>query len=188
MTERSDEELMLAFAKNDSLAFEQLYARHKDALYRYYLRHINNEATCQELFQDLWMKIINGKRNYKVTAKFKTWMYTLAHNRLVDWYRRNKLEKLAFKDNSNIVSDENSIDGNINWNPEDELQTKRLSRSLKLAIAKLPFEQQEVFLLHQEALLTIPQIAEVLQMNTEKVKSRYRYAIKKLRTNLESIR
>jgi len=183
MTERSDEELMLAFANNDSQAFEQLYARHKDALYRYYLRHINNEATCQELFQDLWMKIINAKENYKVTAQFKTWMYTLAHNRLVDWYRRNNLEKLAFKENS-----DEEIDGSINWNPEDELQTKRLANELKLAIAKLPFEQQEVFLLHQEALLSIPQIAEVLQMNAEKVKSRYRYAIKKLRHHLEVLR
>jgi len=125
MPERSDEELMLAFAKQDASAFETLYARHKDALYRYFLRHINNEATCQELFQDLWMKVINAKENYQVTAKFKTWLYTLAHNRLVDWYRRNNLETQAFIDNN-----EDEVDGVIEWNPEDELQTKRLSTQL----------------------------------------------------------
>lgn len=183
MSERSDEALMLAFAKNDASAFETLYARHKDALYRYFLRHINNQAICQELFQDLWMKVINAKENYQVSAKFKTWLYTLAHNRLVDWYRRNKLENKAFIDNS-----EDEVDGVIDWNPEDELQTKLLTTQLKSAIAKLPFEQREVFLLHQEAALTLPQIAEMLQLGIEKIKSRYRYAINKLRLNLENLR
>jgi RNA polymerase sigma-70 factor (ECF subfamily) len=183
MPEKSDEELMLAFANQDASAFEILYARHKDALYRYFLRHINNEATCQELFQDLWMKVINAKDNYQVTAKFKTWLYTLAHNRLVDWYRRNNLESQAF-----ISNNDDEVDGVIDWNPEDELQTKRLSTQLKSAIAKLPFEQREVFLLHQEALLTLPQIAEMLQLGIEKIKSRYRYAINKLRLNLENMR
>lgn len=183
MPERSDEALMLAFAKDDAPAFEILYARHKDALYRYFLRHVNNQATCQELFQDLWMKVINAKENYQASAKFKTWLYTLAHNRLVDWYRRNKLEKQSFIDNN-----EDKMDGVIEWNPADELQTKRLSTQLKSAIAKLPFEQREVFLLHQEALLTLPQIAEMLQLGIEKIKSRYRYAINKLRLNLENMR
>ncbi len=183
MTDRSDEELMLAFANNDSTAFEILYARHKDSLYRYFLHHLNSEAISQELFQDLWMKIINSKQNYQVKAKFKTWMYTLAHNRLVDWYRRNNLETKSFIDNN-----EEQIDGILDWNPEDEFQTKRLSKQLKSAIAKLPFEQREVFLLHQESLMTLPQIAEMLQLGLEKIKSRYRYAINKLRLNLENIR
>lgn len=184
MTETSDEQLMLAFAQQDSQAFNTLYARHKDAVYRYYLRHVSNETICQELFQDLWMKVINSKDKYKPTAKFKTWMYTLAHNRLVDWYRRNKLEMIAFENNT----DDNETDGVHDWSPEDELQTKRLSKHLKLAIATLPFEQREVFLLHQEALFTLPQIAEMLQTGLEKIKSRYRYAINKLRVNLENLR
>ena len=184
MKERSDEELMLAFAQHDQNAFEQLYARHKDALYRYFLRHLSNESTCQELYQDLWMKIIKSKDNYKPTAKFKTWMYTLAHNRLVDWYRRNNLEMQSFQANS----EESDTDGSIEWNPADEFQTKRLSKQLKLAIEDLPFDQREVFLLHQEALLTLPQISEMLQEGLEKIKSRYRYAINKLRKNLEIFR
>jgi len=184
MTERSDEELMLAFAQHDQNAFEQLYARHKDALYRYFLRHLSNESTCQELYQDLWMKIIKSKDKYQPTAKFQTWIYTLAHNRLVDWYRRNNLEMKSFQTNT----EESDTDGSIDWNPEDEFQTKRLSKQLKLAIDKLPFDQREVFLLHQEAMLSLPQIAEMLQEGIEKIKSRYRYAINKLRNSLENFR
>ncbi len=183
MPKRSDEDLMLAFAKNDMQAFEQLYARHKDALYRYFLRHHNNPTICQELTQDLWMKIINSKQNYRVTATFKTWFYTLAHNRMVDYYRRNNLENKAFAENT-----EDDVDGISHWNPADELQTKRLAKQLKESIAQLPFEQREVFVLHQESGLTLPQIAQMLQQGTEKIKSRYRYAIKKLRTVLEKQR
>jgi len=179
MNQKSDEELMIAFAQQDQKAFEELYARHKDALYRYYLRHVSNDSIAQELFQDLWVNIIKNKEKYKVTAKFKTWIYTLARNRLIDWYRRNNLEIKSIDRNN-----EDEIEGTLNWNPEDEFQTKRLAKDLKYAIGKLPFEQREVFLLHQEALLTLPQIAEMLQEGLEKIKSRYRYAINKLRTNL----
>lgn len=182
MPDRSDEELMLAFATNETKAFELLYARHKDALYRYFLRHLSNQSTCQELVQDLWIKIIKAKESYKTTAKFNTWLYTLAHNRLVDWYRRNNLEMKAFVDN---IEDTDEIGGIDSWNPEDEFQTKRLSKKLKSCIGKLPFDQREVFLLHQEASFTIPKISEILVESLEKVKSRYRYAIKKLRICLE---
>ena len=183
MPQRSDEELMLAFKQDEANAFNLLYARYKDALYRYFLRHIKNEATCQELFQDLWMKVINSKSNYQVKATFKTWLYTLAHNRLVDWYRRNNLEQKAFQENT-----EDDVDGVNNWNPEDELQTKRLSKEIKQAVGKLPFAQREVFLLHNDALLTLPQIAHMLNEGTEKIKSRYRYAISRLRNDLEKMR
>ena len=183
MTNRSDEQLMLAFIESDSKAFEILYARHKDAVYRYFLRSVSNEATSQELYQDLWLKVIHSKNNYQVKAKFTTWMYTLAHNRLVDWYRRNNLEVKAFQQTDE--KDVSTNQGEIDWNPENELQTKRLSNDLKNAISKLPNEQRDVFLLHQEANLSLPQIAEMLHTGIEKIKSRYRYSITKLRKSLE---
>ncbi len=183
MPKRSDEELMLAFKEDEATAFNILYGRYKDALYRYFLRHIKNESVGQELFQDLWMKVINSKSNYQVKATFKTWLYTLAHNRLVDWYRRNNLEQKAFKENT-----EDEVDGIINWNPEDELQTKRLSKEIKQAVSKLPFAQREVFLLHNESLLSLPQIAQMLNEGIEKIKSRYRYALGRLRKDLEKMR
>lgn len=184
MTEINDEQLMLAFASNDSNSFEILYSRHKDAVYRYFLRHTRNEEISQELHQDLWMKIIKGKSSYQVKAKFTTWLYSLAHNRLVDWYRRNNLEQQSFENKE----EETLIDGVTKWNPEDELQSRRLSERLKICISRLPYEQREIFLLHQEAALTIPAIAEMLQEAVEKIKSRYRYAISKLRGCLEILR
>ena len=188
MPKRSDEQLMLDFANNDAKAFEILYARHKDAVYRYFLRHISLAEIAAELMQDLWMKVINSKSNYQVSATFKTWLYTLAHHRLVDWYRRNNLESKAFVENDADNFGDDTLDSRIDWNPADELQTKRLAKALKQAVNLLPFEQREVFLLHQEAALTLPQIAQMLDEGIEKIKSRYRYAIKRLRNSLEKLR
>ena len=83
-----DRELMSRYSNGDAGAFETLYARHKGSLYRYYLRQGCNEAIAAELFQDVWMKIIRARRNYRPTARFTTYMYQIAHNCLIDHYRR----------------------------------------------------------------------------------------------------
>lgn len=186
MNQHSDEQLMSAFCENNAQAFNELYKRHKNSVYRYYLRHINNENIAQELFQDLWLKVINSKARYKYSAPFTAWLYTLAHHRLVDWYRKNHLESLAFEGIDNHENAEKM--GVVNWNPEDELLTKKLGNRLKIAIQELPFTQREVFLLHQEASLTLPQIAQMMDEGIEKIKSRYRYALQKLRTSLEDLK
>ncbi len=189
MNKQTDEQLMTAFCQHDAQAFNVLYKRHKNSMYRYYLRHVSNENIAQELFQDLWLKVINSKKRYKNSAPFTAWLFTLAHHRLVDWYRRNHLENSAFEHNIDHDSKEHQqSQGVINWNPEDELLTKKLGKRLKKAIKDLPFAQREVFLLHQEASLTLPQIANMMDEGIEKIKSRYRYAIQKLRTSLEDLK
>src|SRR5688572_8455172 len=80
---------MLRYRDGDARAFEALYARHKGPLYRYFLRLARPAAVAEELFQDAWTNLIRARANYEVRAKFTTWLYRLAHNRLVDHYRRN---------------------------------------------------------------------------------------------------
>ena len=83
----SDEALMLAYASGRAVAFDTLYERHRSAVYRYLLRHCGNAATADELFQDVWMSVIRVRETWRPTAKFTTWLYTLARNRLVDHWR-----------------------------------------------------------------------------------------------------
>ncbi|HEX6944875.1 MAG TPA: sigma factor, partial [Casimicrobiaceae bacterium] len=73
-----DEDLMLAYAAGDAAAFDALYARHKGPLYRYLLRHLRERSLADELYQDVWMRVVNGRAGYAPTAKFTTWLYTLA--------------------------------------------------------------------------------------------------------------
>ena len=82
-----DEELMNRYRDGDAHAFEVLYTRHKGPLYRYLLRQCGAAALAEELFQDVWMKLIRARERYEARAKFTTYLYHLAHNRLIDHYR-----------------------------------------------------------------------------------------------------
>ena len=86
----TDEALMCAYAEGDTAAFDQLYQRHKDALYRYIFRQLGNESLVAEQFQEVWGKLIAKRESYqahKNQAQFKTWLYRIAHNQMVDCYR-----------------------------------------------------------------------------------------------------
>lgn len=180
----SDENLMKNYAAGDQHAFEELYTRHKGAVFRYFLRQCSDQGTAEELYQDVWVKLINAKANYKPEAKFTTWLFTLAHNHLVDWYRKQgrKLDKVSANDEIPEVT------AHENWQPENDFERKRLGKALTEAVMKLPNEQSEVFLMHQEGGLTVKEIAEILNISHEAAKSRYRYATKKLRQRLEAVK
>src|SRR5438874_12445107 len=83
----SDEDLMLAYAAGDAAAFDVLYGRHKGGVYRYLLRQCRQGVAVDELFQDVWMNLIRARASYVPSAKFTTYLYRLAHNRLIDHYR-----------------------------------------------------------------------------------------------------
>ncbi len=177
----SDENLMLNYANGDVSAFEVLYLKHKGPVYRYMINLCHNEAIAEELFQEVWMKLINARENYQVKAKFTTYLYKLAHNQFIDHYRKQNVRIVV--DQSIEVDDveENQLSSN---NPEKQVQTKQTIDKLIELLETLPNEQREVFLLREETGMSVPEIAETLGINQEAAKSRLRYAIKKIRTGL----
>src|SRR5436853_4475824 len=94
----TDEELMLAYAGGDAGAFEGRYGRHKGPVYRYVLRSVKGRGEAEELFQDVWMKVVEARGRYVPRAKFTTWVYTIAHNRLVDHWRSRGLALVSSTD------------------------------------------------------------------------------------------
>ena len=99
----TDEALMRAYGQGDAQAFETLYARHKGATYRYFLRHAgSNVATADELHQDLWLRVIGARERYEAQAKFSTWLYTLARHRMVDHWRSSHGVSLASLEDDGI--------------------------------------------------------------------------------------
>ena len=187
----SDEDLMLAYGAGEAGAFDTLYARHKGGVYRYILRQCRNAGIADELFQDVWMNAIRVRASYTPTAKFTTWIYTLAHNRLVDHWRASGHMKVA-----SIDDDENgeardiveSIPGAANDEPETRVLSGELGAQLKDALASLPDDQRQAFLLQYEGGLSLAEIAELTGVGMETVKSRLRYATAKLRSALGSVR
>jgi RNA polymerase sigma factor (sigma-70 family) len=179
--EISDENLMLGYCSGDAGAFEVLYQRHKGPLYRFILRQCG-QAFVEELFQDIWLKVIKSRMSYQVKSTFKTWLYHIARNRIIDHYRRQNIRPLD--NDSNTLS---SIRGAEQSQPENQLETDNQHELLMLAIAELPQDQRETFLLKEEAGLGIEEIASTTGVSYEAAKSRLRYAFTKLRAQLEFI-
>jgi RNA polymerase sigma-70 factor, ECF subfamily len=181
----SDEDLMLRYRAGDARAFATLYERHKGPLFRYFSRLARPPAVVEELFQDVWTNVICSRERYEIRAKFSTWLYRLAHNRLVDHYRRVSAGvPLADNDAADSILDQVAEDAIRE--PDSELERRRLGKRLMQALDTLPDAQREVFLLREESGLSLEEIAAVIGIDLEAAKSRLRYALAKLRRALAS--
>jgi len=177
--EIDDKALMVRYRHGEVAAFENLYARHKGPLYRYFLRQGLVAETAAELMQEVWMKIIRAKDRYEPTAKFTTYLYQLAHNCLIDLYRRSA-HKMAQQISGDDI-DVNLLPAAAGANPETDAIHGESAAQFRAALASLPDEQREAFILKQEAGLSLADIAAVTGVSTETAKSRLRYAFSKLR-------
>ncbi len=173
-----DSALMLRYQDGDVDAFETLYRRHNDPLYRYLLRLCRHRDTAEDIFQEVWGKIIKARRRYRPTAKFTTFLYRVAHNCFIDHLRRNKRHEQT-------VDIDPDTQRGTGVDPDIETERSLARRRLESALLTLPDEQRDVFLLHEEAGLSLEQIAHVTGVNRETAKSRLRYAVNKLRIAID---
>lgn len=179
--QETDESLMLRYAAGDLDAFECLYRRHKGAVYRYMLKLCRHEAIAEELYQEVWMKLINARESYVTSAKFTTYLYKLAHNQFIDHYRKQNVRIVVEQgiEVDNVEDEQTRKD-----TPESQVQIEQTIEQLSSLFESLPSEQQEVFLLREEAGMSVQEIADTIGISLEAAKSRLRYAIKKLRLGL----
>ncbi len=176
---------MLAYAADDAAAFDALYARHKGAIYRYVLRQCAHAGIADELFQDVWMNVIRSRASYVPSAKFTTWLYRIAHHRLIDhWRATGQVELVTAAADDNAEDPLDALPAAPDDGPEARASTRELSSRLKAACAALPAAQREAFLLHQEGGLELAEIAALTGAGVETIKSRIRYAVAKLRVEL----
>ncbi len=172
----SDESLMERYRDGDVRAFERLYHRHKGGLLRYLVRHCHDRSVAEELFQDVWMRIVRARKRYRVQAKFTTYLYRVAHNRMVDHHRA----RVPDPDPTPVAE----LSAGATQTPERKVHSLREVERLQELVRALPHEQREAFLLHEEGGLSVEQIAEVTGVGKETAKSRLRYAVAKLRQGL----
>jgi RNA polymerase sigma-70 factor (ECF subfamily) len=177
----TDESLMLAYGRGEAGAFETLYARHRGGLFRYLLRHARQPSLAEELFQDVWSRLIAARERYRPEAKFSTWLYQIASNRLTDHWRSLGRQG-GFVDDGNERA-EREPDPST---PDHQLSEFEQRRQLQLALEELPPEQREAILLRLDRELGLEEIAEITGVGRETVKSRLRYAMDKLRARLRT--
>lgn len=177
--EPTDDVLMLAYAAGDVRAFEQLYGRHRGPLYRFLMRQLRNTALAEEMFQDVWQRMIAARASWQPDAAFSTWLFRIAHNRLNDHWRAQRHRPAAPED-----ADERTARVADPETPERQLSEFEQRRDLQRALDALPEEQREVLVLRLEQELTLEEIGQITGVGRETVKSRLRYAMDKLRAGI----
>jgi RNA polymerase sigma factor (sigma-70 family) len=187
-TTDTDESLMLRYAAGNLQAFNLLYARHEMGVWRYVLRSVRVQAVADDVLQDVWFALARQAPNYQPTAKFKTWLFTLAHNRVVDYFRTTKQHVSLDEDGDDehdSVALVQTLSANSGFGPLKRLETKEQAQALLDAIEQLPFAQREAFMLQAEAGMDVQEIARTTGVSFETAKSRLRYARSRLKELLQ---
>jgi RNA polymerase sigma-70 factor (ECF subfamily) len=182
VSDDEDAQLMLAYARGEMRAFETLYSRHRAALYRYLTRQSRDGEVANDLFQEVWSRVIVNRARYEPRAKFRTFLFTLAHNCFIDHCRRSKARPGGMG-----IEDADAADllpANESCQPDSVLARNEASDRYRAALVTLPPEQRDVYLLHEESELSLEEIARVTGVGAETAKSRLRYAVNKLKAAL----
>jgi RNA polymerase sigma factor (sigma-70 family) len=181
----SDADLMRRFAAGEALAFNALYQRYELRVFRYLLRNLRDRALAEDLLQDIWFAVAREASRYQPLSPFSAWLFRMAHNRMVDAIRAARPEvslELVTSDAAESESLVPSVAG-----PYAEAIASEELAAVLAALAQLPEEQCQAFLLQQEGELSIEDIAAVVGCPFETAKSRLRYARSRLRELLQGL-
>lgn len=178
-----DGALMLRYRNGDLRAFEMLYARHKAGLYRYLLRMCGDREAANDVFQEVWGKLIASRERYEVRAQFTTFLYRIAHNCAIDHHRRAVHVHERSAENIDDLAEQ--LPGSPQVHPEEAVANMQVATQFRQALDELPPEQRDVFVLYEETGLSLEEIGKVTGVAMETAKSRLRYAVAKLRSALQ---
>ena len=181
-----DEALMLAYANGDATAFATLYDRHERPVYRFLLRSAGSAELAADLLQETWLAVVRHAATYEVRARFSTWLYGIARNKLIDHWRARRPEISLDEPAANDPEETRveHLEADRAWQPEVRALSQQQARAYLAAVEALPPVQREAFLLQAEGELTLEEIGELTGVGRETVKSRLRYAQARLREAL----
>ncbi len=179
----SDEPQMLRYGEGDLRAFGELYQRHRLGLYRFIAWRSPRAEWVDEVVQDAWANLHTARSRYRPDASFRTYLFQIARNRLLDLLRQHQpvLASDMGDTEGGALFDALADAAHDGVSPEVALETKQQINGLHLAIAALPSEQKEALVLQQFSGMSVDEIAAIAAVPVETVKSRLRYAMRKLR-------
>jgi len=180
---------MLLYQKGDERAFEVLYWRHQRGIFNFISHFIGESGNqAEELLQDVFLKVVKASKRYEPSAKFTTWLYQIARNGCIDHFRKMKHRKTTSLaqpiDSEEEMVLESTIAG-TNPSPEKAARMSEVAVVLEEAIAALPEDQKEVFLMREDLNLSFAEISELIGCPVNTAKSRMRYALEHLRKTLK---
>jgi len=189
--EVTDEVLMTKFQGGDRSAFQGLVRRHKTTLYNFVLRQVRHPAAAEDLVQDVFVRIVQNAADFKHEARFTTWAYAIARNICIDHLRKMSLRRHPSLDQATSPDSERGQTlGERTADPRPAASVDRtvigteLAKRITSAVEALPPDQREVFLLRELANIPFKEIAEIVGVPENTVKSRMRYALERLQEAL----
>lgn len=180
--EESDERLMLRFQAGEARAFEVLVRRHRRPVFSFLLRLTGDRTRAEDLCQETFLKVVRASADWAPRARFQTWLYAIARNQAVDEARRQAFRRAERLDDAPAAAA-----ASHDPPPDRSAEGALLRPKLEAALAGLPEEQREVFLLREYAGLRFHEIATVTGVPENTVKSRMRYALEGLRERLAAL-
>ncbi len=181
----SDYELIQRFIKGEQSCFEQLIHRHKNKVFAYISLYIRDQALAEDLFQDTFMKVIQSVRagKYQDNGKFISWVMRIAHNLIIDHFRRIKQMNTVSNDDyeSDLFNSKKLADSTV----EDDMIKRQIQKDVRKMITMLPDDQREVVILRHYAGLSFKEIAEITNVSINTALGRMRYALINMRKIME---
>lgn len=184
---------MLAFKSGDARAFSTLVSRHRGSVFNFIFRYTNHRQRAEDLLQETWLKVVRSAGEYQPKARFTTWVFTIARNLCVDSARKETYRKTDSLDAPAGADDPEgrtlgeTVPDHDGASPDRSAHNTRMRPLIEKALAALPDEQREVFLLREYQGIGFKEIAEVTGVNENTVKSRMRYALEGLRKKLSEL-
>jgi RNA polymerase sigma-70 factor (ECF subfamily) len=180
-----DYELIQRFIKGEESCFEQLIHRHKNKVFAYISLYIRDQALAEDLFQDTFMKVIQSVKSgrYQDNGKFISWVMRIAHNLIIDHFRRIKQMNTVSNDDyeSDLFNSKKLAESTV----EDNMIRKQIQKDVRKMISQLPDDQREVVILRHYAGLSFKEIADMTDVSINTALGRMRYALINMRKIME---
>lgn len=177
----SDEMLTAAAAQGNEEAIEILFNRYRKPVYAYLNRMLGNDVmSADDIFQELWIKVINKLPSYQENGKFSAWLFRVAHNQVLEHFRREKSRaKLGFLTDDGELPEQSGV----NEDPQSLVGAKELAQQLEKLLKQMPPEQKEVFIMRQNG-MSFKEIAEIQKCPVNTALGRMHNCLKFLRQHL----
>jgi RNA polymerase sigma-70 factor (ECF subfamily) len=189
--DEADEVLLHAYRAGDVRAFERLVARHEKPVWNFIRRFVRDAPTAEDLLQEVFLRVVKSADEWRGAAKFSTWLYTIARNLTIDHARRavhrNAASLDAERDGGESTTTLHDRIASTDRRADEVATDRETKRRIDEAVAALPAEQREVFLMREVMEMPFAEIAAAVGASEPTVKSRMRYALEKLRAALAEL-
>ena len=184
--ELDDRELVRKLQEGDGEALRRLIKRHERPLYSYLLRLLRDRASAEDAFSEVWMRVWTRVGSYRETGRLRAWVFTIAHRIALDHLERARRGPLALDVESGEGGAAETL-ADSDLGPAGEAEASLFRERVAEAMERLPEEQRQVFLLREYGGLTFAEIADAMDCPLGTALARMRYAVRKLRKDLEGL-